>query len=369
MTSGDLDGQDERALQIVIRILKGAVSAKASDIHLKGDAVPRVRVEGRLYQLDHPALSSKLLESCIRGLAELAGIPASQLAQKECDFSCEIPDGGRFRVHVYLQRGSQAVALRHIATPAPDFAALRLPAVIKRIAVIDRGLILITGATGNGKSTTIASMLEYINQNLERHIVTLEDPIEYLFNDQKSFFSQRDLGRDFESIQAGFESALREDPDMIFVGEIRTLPEFEIALNAAESGRVVISTFHSSNVTTAVSRMINFHAPEFQDAARNRIADALAAIVSQRLIPRKGSTANILVTEVFTRSPTAIECVRDPTRLRALTAALEAGTHMYGSHSFDQMLKLMVRDEIITLDTARAAAHNANDFMRNLQFG
>jgi twitching motility protein PilT len=249
----------------------------------------------------------------------------------------------------------------------PDFATLRLPAVVKRIAVLDRGLILVTGATGNGKSTTIASILDYINQNLERHIVTLEEPIEYLFEDQKSFFSQRELGRDIDTIQQGIEGALREDPDMVFVGEVRTLPEFEVALNAAESGRVVITTFHSSDVIRTISRMINLYPPEFQEAARNRIADALGAIISQRLIPRKNASSNILVTEVFTRSPTALECVRDPTRLRGLNAALETGTHMYGSHSFDQMLKIMVRDDIITLDTARAAAHNANDFVRNLQ--
>jgi twitching motility protein PilT len=367
MNDSLVDNPIDRALPLLVRILKGAISANGSDIHIKADAVPRVRVEGRLYQLEHPALSCEVVNACVQALTQLAGLSELRANAKQLDFSCEIEDAGRFRVHSYLQRGTRALAFRHIPFPVPDFAALRLPAVIKRIATLDRGLILVTGATGNGKSTTIASILDYINSNLERHVVTLEDPIEYLFDDQKSYFSQREVGRDVESIQKGIEGALREDPDMVFVGEVRTLPEFEIALSAAESGRMVVTTFHSSDVIRTVSRMINLYAPEFQEAARNRIADALGAIISQKLVPRRGTNANVLVTEVFTRSPTAIECIRDPGRLRGLTAALEAGTHMYGSHSFDQILKLMVRDELISLDTARAAAHNSNDFVRNLQ--
>jgi twitching motility protein PilT len=367
MNDLSVDSSTDRAFQVVMRILKGAISSKASDIHLKAESAPRVRIEGRLFQLDHPRLPTALVDAGIKSLIEIAGLDPERLNRKQVDFSCNIAGVGRFRVHVYHQKGTRAAALRSIPTPIPDFAALRLPSVIKRIAMLERGLILVTGATGNGKSTTIASLLEYINQNVERHIVTVEQPIEYLFDDNKSYFSQRELGRDIDTMQQGIEGVLREDPDMAFFGEIRTSAEFEMALNAAESGRVVLTTFHSSDAVSTISRMINLYAPEFQDAARNRIADVIGAIIAQKLLPRRNAKTNILVTEVFTRSPTALECIRDPNRLRGLTVALESATSTYGSHSFDQMLKLMVRDDIISLDTAKAAAHNANDFVRSLQ--
>jgi twitching motility protein PilT len=362
------NGQDarQRDLDTALRILRGAVAAKATDVHLKSNAVPRVRVRGQVVPLEHPPLSGEVVLTLLHALAAAAGVEPARWANKQVDFSCEVAELGRFRAHAYRQSGNWAATLRHIKSRIPEFSALRLPPVIKRIAGLDRGLVLVTGATGNGKSTTIASILEYINQKLPKHIVTLEDPIEYVFGDNVANFSQREIGRDVDSMQQGLEGALREDPDVLFVGETRTLNEFEVVLNAAESGRLVITTFHSSDVERSVTRMVNMYPLDRQDQARNRIADVLSAVISQKLVPQKGGGDLILVTEILTRSPTVVDCLRDPARLRALTAALEKGTNEYGSHSFDQILMALVRDGVVALDTAKAHVHSANDFVRTL---
>jgi twitching motility protein PilT len=355
-----------RTLEAGLRILRGAVAAKASDVHLKAGAPPRVRIRSQVVSLEHPALSADFVHTLLQSLAAVAGVDPERWNSKQLDFSCEVPDLGRFRVHAFRSLGVWAGVLRYIKKGIPEFAALRLPPVIKRIAQLERGLIVVNGATGNGKSTTIASLLEFINQKLPKHIVTVEDPIEYVFIDNVASFSQREIGRDVDSMAQALEGALREDPDVLFVGETRTLAEFEVVLNAAESGRLVITTFHSSDVERCVTRMINMYPLDRQDQARNRIADALSAAISQKLLPQKGSADLILVTEVLTRSPTVVDCLRDAARLRALTAALEKGTNEYGSHSFDQVLMGLVRDGIIAVETAKAHVHSANDFVRAL---
>jgi twitching motility protein PilT len=367
-TQRDADNHDARLRQLetALRILRGAVAAKASDVHLKAGAPPRVRIRTQVVPLEHPPLSAEFVYTLLQSLAAVAGVEPARWAGKQVDFSCEVPDLGRFRVHAYRQAGSWAGVLRHIKKTIPEFSALRLPPIVKRIAQLERGMLVVSGATGNGKSTTIASILEFINQKLPKHIVTLEDPIEYVFVDNVASFSQREIGRDVDSMAQGLEGALREDPDVLFVGEIRTLLEFEVAVNAAESGRLVITTFHSSDVERCVNRMINMYPLDRQDQARNRIADVLSAVISQKLIPQKGGTELMLITEVLTRSPTVVDCLRDAARLRALTAAIEKGTNEYGSHSFDQVLMGLVRDGIVAMDTAKAHVHSSNDFVRAL---
>lgn len=356
-----------QALDTVFRILRGAVAAKASDIHLKALQQPRVRIHGQICPLDHPALSEETVQTAVGALATMARVSSDRLAGKQVDFSCQVPDVGRFRVHAYRQSSTVAAALRHIPSKIPEFSDLRLPPVVKRIAATERGLVLVTGATGNGKSTTIAAILDYINQKFPRHVVTVEDPIEYVFADNVATFSQREVGRDVDSFQQGLDGVLREDPDVLFVGEIRSQREFEVALNAAESGRLVISTFHSSDVERAISRMVHFYPGEYRDAIRHRVSDVLSGVISQRLIPLNQATEKILATEVMTRSPTVVECIRDAGRARGLTAALEAGINEYGSHSFDQTLSAMVKEKLISMDTAKANARSASDFMRGLK--
>jgi len=356
-----------RATDAGVRILKGAVAAKASDVHLKAGSPPIVRIDGEICPLDHPKLSAPFVDSFIALLAATAGVDPEKLGRPQFDFSVVVPDTARFRAHVYRQSGSLAVALRRLPHPIPDFATLRLPPVIKRITTAQRGLVIVTGATGQGKSTTIAAMLEYMNQTLPRHVVTLEDPIEYVFEPQQASFSQREVGSDVDSFAQGLDGVLREDPDVVFVGEVRTLAEFDVALNAAESGRLVLTTAHSADAVKALARAIALYPQDARDATRNRLADTLAAVIAQKLLPRRGSRDRILVTEVLTMSPTVQDCIRDSARLRAVTAALDAATHEYGSHSFDQQLLMLVRDGIITLDTAKAAATSASDLVRSLK--
>ena len=353
--------------ETIVRIMRAAAKLGASDLHMRANAPPILRLEGELRPLNHPPLTEALVQSAGRALAEGAGVAPEKMRGMQVDFSVVLPGAGRFRAHMYRQAGSVALVMRRIQDPIPDFASLRLPAVIKRIALAERGLALVVGATGNGKSTTIAAMLEFINQSVSKHVVTCEDPCEYIFRDQMSTFSQREVGRDVESFEQGLHGALREDPDVLFIGEIRTIEALEVALNAAESGRLVISTSHAQDASRTIARLINLHPNDFRESARTRIADVLVAVIAQRLVPRKNSRSRVLCTEIMTASPTVRDCIRDATRFRGLNAAIEAGTHEYGSHSFDQMLVAMVRDGIVSAETAQAVATNPSDLMRNLK--
>lgn len=360
-------GPGSQAVETALRILKGAVAAKASDVHLRAGIAPLVRIDGELCPLEHPPLPESFVESTVQSMAHWAKVEPSRMEGMQLDFSVGVPDIGRFRVHMYRQGGSMAAVLRRVPHPIPDFPALRLPPVVKQISVQTHGLVLVTGATGNGKSTTIASMLQYMNEHAARHVVTLEDPIEYVFEDKMSSFSQREVGRDMDSFAQGLEGVLREDPDVLFIGEIRRVEEFDVALNAAESGRLVLSTFHSSDCVRAVQRAVQFYPSDQQDSVRARLADSLTGIIAQRLVPKRGSRSRVLATEVLTRAPTAQECIRDGNRLRGLTAALASSTSEYGSHAFDQVLTQMVKDKVITIETAKAHATSPADLIRNLK--
>ncbi len=354
---------------VLLRILKGSVAAGASDVHMRAGHAPVVRMEGVLRPLEHPPLTAEFIEVSRQVLAHYAGIDPSRLAARQGNFACEVEGVGRMRVHFYHQAGTPALVLRTIPKVIPDFALLRIPPVVKRVVGADRGLVLVTGATGNGKSTTIASLLERVNQERSMHIVTIEEPIEFMFVEHRSTFSQREVGRDVDDIEQGLTGALREDPDWIFVGEIRTTREFDVALAAAEAGHVVVSTLHAQDSARAIQRMLQFYPEEHQAAIRERVADVLASIVSQRLIPKRGARERILATEVLMRAPTIQDCIRDPARFRGLTQALESGASEYGTQSFDQQLVTMVRDGLITPESARAAATHPNDLVRTLKMG
>jgi twitching motility protein PilT len=348
-------------------LLRSAMKLGVSDVHLRAKAPPFVRVEGELRPLQYPDLTPEFVQAAAEVLAFSAGVAPEKLQRSQLDFSCMLASTGRVRAHLYRQAGNPALVLRRVPDPIPDFASLRLPPVVKRIVQLSQGLVLVSGATGNGKSSTIAAILEFINQTVRSHIVTVEDPVEFIFRNQIASFSQREVGRDVESYEKGLEGALREDPDVLFVGELRSFEALDLALNAVESGRLVLSTCHAQDSLRAVGRLLNMAPADYRDSLRCRLADALVGIIAQRLVQRKGARTRVLCTEVLTNSPTVRDCIRDPARLRGLTAALEAGTHEFGTHSFDQTLVAMARDGLIAAETAQAVATSPSDVVRLLK--
>ncbi len=357
---------EDRTLAVAVRILKGAVAARASDIHFRAGRPPLVRVDGALVPLEHPPLDASVIASVAAAFARASGTRVDPLAVRQSDFSFALPDVGRFRAHVYRQAATFAIVLRVIPRQIPDFAALRLPPVVKRIATLENGLVLVTGATGMGKSTTVASILEFVNQSMVRHVCTIEDPVEFVFTDHYSSFSQREIGRDVDGYDEGLRGALRADPDVLFLGEIRTFEALETVMLAAESGRLVISTVHTPDAMRTINRLVGFFPIDRQETARHRLADALKAVVAQRLVPRTGSSGRILAVEVMRASPTVRDCIRDPLRLKGLVAAIEAGHHEFGMQSFDQQLTALYKDGLVTLEAAKAAATSPADLVRNL---
>lgn len=350
-----------------LRLLRSASRFGASDIHLRVDAPPFVRLDGELRPLQYPVLSSEFVQAALEMLAFSAGVARDKLERNQLDFSCVLSSTGRFRVHLYRQAGTPALVLRRVQDPIPDFATLRLPPVVKRIAQLSQGLVMVVGANGNGKSSTIASLLEYMNQTIRCHIVTVEDPIEFIFKNQVATFSQREVGRDVDSFERGLEGAMREDPDVLYVGELRSYEGLELALNAAESGRLVVSTCHAQDSLRTIGRLINLVPADFRESVRSRLADVLVGVIGQRLVQRRGARSRILCTEVLVNTPTVRDCLRDPARLRGLTAALEAGTHEFGTHSFDQMLVQLVKDGLVAPETAQAVATSPSDVARLLK--
>ncbi len=358
----EISSEDETTL---IRILRGAVAARASDVHLRVDASPIVRLAGDILPLEHPPLTAKQAASFSRILTERAGISPERASRDQLEFSVELEGAGRFRVHLYRQRGSHAAVMRHIPSTVPDLAALRLPPVVKPIVAERAGLVVVTGATGNGKSTSIASMLQHLNQTARRHVVTLEEPIEFLFRDDRCTFSQREIGVDVATMADGIAGALREDPDVLFVGEARTSEELDLVLSAAETGVLVFVTMHATDSLEAIQRIIHSYPSDFRAAARDRIASTLVAIIAQKLLPLRGSERDrMLVTEVLRTFGMVRECIREVGRFRTLPQVLNQGASEHGTHSFDAQLVQLVRNHVIELDVARGAARNPKEIGR-----
>jgi len=343
-------------------IFKAAIEKGASDIHMKSGDVVRARIHGTLY----PLTDQKLTHEQVRQIA-LKLIPHEKDRQRidellDYDCSWGLPGLGRFRVNLLRQRGTFSIVMRVIPIEIPTFEDLRLPAVLEKIASAERGLVLVTGVTGSGKSSTMAAMIGYINRNRQRHIVTLENPIEFLHRDQSSSITQRDVGTDTVSFNSGLRAALRQDPDVILIGEMRDKETIDIALKAAETGHLVISTVHTQNTSQTISRLIAVFEPSEQEMIRIRLAETLEAVVSQRLLPRADSAGRVVAAEVMLVTGTIRDCIRDSHRLGEITDLIEEGRGHYGSQSFDQHLMDLVKAGSVTFEEAKGAANNPNDF-------
>jgi twitching motility protein PilT len=286
---------------------------------------------------------------------------------QEFDVSFSLPGVGRFRANIYRQRGSLAIVMRIIPSEVPAIETLGLPPVVERILEIERGLVLVTGATGSGKSTTLAAMIRRINETRTSHILTIEDPIEFLHRSQKSSISQREIGIDTRSFVRGLRSALRQDPDVVLVGEMRDPESIDIALKAVETGHVVFSTVHTTDATKTVGRIVSAFPPEEQRSARLRLAENLRATISQRLLPRADGRGMVAAVEVMICTGSVREVIAE--RLQgSIKDLIEQGREQYQMQSFDQHLADLYAQGAITREVALHAASNPSDFARRLAF-
>jgi twitching motility protein PilT len=284
------------------------------------------------------------------------------------DFDCSyaLPEVSRFRANICSQRGSLGLVLRTIPFKVPDFDSLGLPPVLKEIALEDRGLVLVTGITGSGKSSTLAAMISHTNQQKAGKIVTIEDPIEFLHRDIKSTVVQRELGADTESF--ALRAALRQDPDIILVGEMRDKETIDIALKAAETGHLVFSTVHTTDAPKTISRLVSVFEASEQVSIRMPLAETLKAVVSQRLLARKDGKGRVVAVEIMCQTKTIQDSIENPEKTAHIKDHIEKGRDQYGTQTFDQHLADLYQKELISLENAKAAATSPADFERNLQY-
>ena len=346
----------------MIEIFKAAIQRGASDIHIKSGDVVRARIHGRLVPLSQQKLSPDQVKSLAKKLMPHDEDRDRIDAILDYDCSWGFPGLGRFRVNVLRQRGSLMVVMRVIPFEIPTIGDLKLPEVLADIANHERGLILVTGVTGAGKSSTQAAMIDWINEHKPLHVVTLENPIEFLHRDKEASLTQRDIGTDTDSFMIGLRAALRQDPDVILIGEMRDKETIETALKAAETGHLVISTVHTKNAVQTISRLVAVFEPAEQEMIRLRLSESLQAVISQRLIPTSDGKGRVAAVEIMRATGTIRDCIKDPARLDEIFDLIESGREQYGTQSFDQHLMDLVRAGTVTFEVAKAAANNPTDF-------
>jgi twitching motility protein PilT len=350
------------------QFLGAAVKTGASDIHFKPGVVPALRINGELRGIRVPALrpeDTAAIAGHILGAARWRG---DLEALQEVDTSYALEGVSRFRASVFRQKGNLAAVLRAIPYDVPTLDRLGLPAVVKKIAGEERGLVLVTGITGSGKTSTLAAIVGHINQTTRKHVVTVEDPIEFLHEDRNARITQREVGPDTASFSSALRAALRQDPDVILVGEMRDLETIDIALKAAETGHLVLSTVHTTDTTRTIHRLLGAYPAEAQHGVRSRLAEALQAVISQRLLPRADGKGRALACEILVTSLGIQECIREPERTGGIKDLLEKGRDLYGTQTFDQHLTELLAAKAITLEVAKEAASNASDLERAQSF-
>ena len=342
------------------------IAARASDLHLKAGTPPVVRVDGVLYTLDYPPPDAQALRDvCDQLLSEEQRLFFS--THNEIDFAFGVAGLARFRANIFMQRGTVALALRHVPVEVPTIEELHLPPVIRELAFSPRGLILVTGRTGSGKSTTLAAMIDSLNRVTTRNVITVEDPIEFLHRDRLSFIHQREVGLDTQSFLDGLRYVLRQDPDIILVGEIRDLETMNTALMAADTGHLVLSTLHTTDVVQTLQRIISFYPPHQHDEIRLSISSNLRAVISQRLIPRIDGSGRVPAIEVMVSTPTIREYILSPEKTPLLHSAVAEGMSQYGMQTFDQAVLALMREGLITEEEAMKNCNNPNELSLKLK--
>ena len=336
------------------QLLSKAIAAGARDVHIKVGQPPGARVGNDIVYFRLDRVRAEDTEWVARHLIRDDKVRAEIDKLLEYDTSYAVSDIGRFRVNVYRQRGSLSVVMRAIPLQIPTFDELGAPAACEMLAEKDRGLVLCVGAAGNGKSSTLAAMIGHMNRTMSRHIVTIEDPIEFLHVDDKCSVSQREVGLDTHSFASALRASLRQDPDVIQVGEIRDGETMDIALKAAETGHLVLSTLHTPDVQRTMNRVISLSEQD-ADETRDRLADALQGIIAQRLLPRADGQGRVLAAEVLIATGSVRETIKRPIGNPPLKELMEGGGDMYGMQTFEMHIKQLVREGYLERDVARAA--------------
>jgi twitching motility protein PilT len=347
-------------------VLEKMIAARASDLHIKIGTPPVVRVDGVLYTLDEPAPNIDDLKSVVAQLLnEEQRLFFS--THNEIDFAFGVAGLARFRANVFMQRGSPALALRHVPVDVPTIEDLGLPPLVRELAYSPRGLILVTGRTGSGKSTTLAAMIDSLNRVTTRNVITVEDPIEFLHRDRMSFIHQREVGLDTRTFHEGLRYVLRQDPDIILVGEIRDLETMSTALMAADTGHLVLSTLHTTDVVQTLQRVISFYPPHQHDEVRMSIASNLKAVICQRLVPRRDGAGRAPAVEIMINTPTIREFLMNPDKMLLIHSAVAEGVTQYGMQTFDQSVLGLMKDGIITEEEAIKNCNNPNELALKLK--
>ena len=342
-------------------VLRAAVKVGASDIHLKVGSPPVFRVDGELVFIKEAPLVSQ--DDMTRIASSMMNLWQRERFEKynEVDLAYSISGLSRFRVNIYQQRGTLAMALRPIKYDIMGFHELNLPPVLEKISQEERGLTIITGTTGSGKSTTLAAIIDYVNASRTKHIVTIEDPLEYTHRDKKSFISQREIGIDTFSFSNALRAALREDPDVILVGEMRDLETMEIAMAAAETGHLVLTTLHTLDAQETINRILAVFPPHQHNQVRYQLSQVLRAVISQRLMPKADGNGRVPAVEVLIATARIRDCIADPTRTAEIRTAIEEGYLYYGMQTFDQCLFDLYKKGLITYEEVMRQATNKND--------
>ena len=348
-------------------LLKIAVERKASDLHLKVGAFPVIRIDGTLIPL---ADMRRLMQEDTIAMA--FSIMSARQKEKfknnfEIDIAYNVPNLGRFRCNIFQQRGTVGLVLRVIPAKILSIRDLLLPPVLEKICQEQRGLVLCTGTTGSGKSTTLAAMIDHINSTRNEHIMTVEDPIEFLHRDKKSIVNQREVDVDTKGFSIALRSALRQDPDVILVGEMRDYETIETALTAAETGHLVFSTLHTLDATETVNRIIAVFPPHQQKQIRLQLGAVLKAAISLRLMPRADGLGRVPAAEILIRTNYVRECIENKEKTKYIKDAIQQGTSQYGMQTFDQSLYSLYKSGLITLEEALKRATNPNEFKLKIQ--
>ena len=348
-------------------LLKIAVKRGASDLHLKVGSVPMLRLRGELTPV--PGGTRLTLSDLTAAVSDVlpTGTHDTFTDDREIDFAYSVAGLGRFRCNAFQQRGRVGMIFRVIPIRVPSIEQLLLPSVLKRIASEERGLVLVTGTTGSGKSTTLAAMIDHINSTRTSHVMTIEDPIEFLHRDKRSIISQREVGADTRSFSHALRSALRQDPDVILVGEMRNFETIDTALLAAETGHLVFSTLHTLDAAETINRIIAVFPPHQQQQVRIQLASVLKAVISQRLVPKADGAGRAPAVEVMVSTAFIRDCVLDASKTYLIRDAIAQGTSQYGMQTFDQSIFRLYTRKIISAEDAMRWATNVDEFVMKMQ--